>query len=321
MPILKSHYTAKGIFKNAHVSTIYAAKLRVVKGVKQKRERLQLSDGDFMDLDWSFGEKGKRSSKLALIFHGLEGHAQRPYMLGMAKILNSNGYDCIGVNLRGCSGEMNRVYASYHSGATNDVDYVVQHVVANHAYDDLYLVGFSLGGNLVLKYLGEKRKRPDRITGAVAISVPVNLKASLDQLEIWHNWVYRWNFLRALKSKYKEKMKYHPDKMSSETLSKITSLEKFDDMYTAPANGFLNAMDYYAKSSSLDFLPNIDTPTLLLNAKNDTFLDECCFPIDYATTNRHLYLETPSHGGHVGFVSSNNIYYSEQETVSFFANL
>ena len=159
MPIIRSGYKAKGLFKSGHFSTIYSAKLRPIPKVAQVRERLELTDGDFVDIDWSYcTTKGVESQKVAILLHGLEGDAQRVYMQGQAKVLIQGGWDVAGMNHRGCSGEENRLYLSYNSGRTQDLSELIDHILTLKQYTKIALVGFSLGGNLLLKYLGEPRE-------------------------------------------------------------------------------------------------------------------------------------------------------------------
>lgn len=319
MPIIESAYRAKGLFKEMHFSTIYAAKLRRVFGIKQERKRFELDDGDFVDIDWSFNRTGA-TKKVVILMHGLEGDAQRPYILGTAKALNNNGFDCAAVNLRGCSGEENVKFRSYHSGETGDMAQVIAVLVDSAEYDEIYLYGVSLGGNVILKYLGERKPNP-LIKAAVACSVPIDLYQSLTCLNRKQNWVYRWSFLTGLRAKYKRKMKNHPQLASAKTLKKINSLRNFDDLYTAPAHGFADAMDYYRKSSSKPFLDQITVPALLLNAANDSFLNAACYPFAEAEKNTCLFLEVPEYGGHMGFYKMGKTYYHEQRTVDFFRGL
>tara|TARA_A100001391_G_scaffold185805_1_gene154599 strand:+ start:1861 stop:2718 length:858 start_codon:yes stop_codon:yes gene_type:complete len=281
----------------------------------QQRERLQLPDGDFMDIDWSFSEKNSR--KVAILLHGLEGNAQRTYMKGQAKILNQNGWDVAAVNFRGCSGEANLSYQSYNAGKTDDLEVVINSILIKDTYSEIALVGFSLGGNLLLKYLGERESFPKEIKKAVAISTPLSLKGSLESLNEFSNWVYRNSFLTNLRKKYKTKMKEFPEKMTASDYKKITSLLEFDNVYTAPAHGFKDAFDYYEKNSSLQFLPKIQIPVLVLNAENDSFLSSECYPKDLASKMKNLFLETPKYGGHVGFHQTNKLYYSEKRTMQF----
>ncbi|MBW2938452.1 alpha/beta fold hydrolase [Aureisphaera sp. CAU 1614] len=315
MPLVSSQYFPKGLFKNGHFSTIYSAKLRTAPKLIQQRERIKLEDGDFIDLDFAFSEKP--TNKIAIILHGLEGNAQRTYMRGQANVLCKNGWDTCAVNYRGCSGETNLSYQSYNAGKTEDLEAIVNHLLEKNRYAEIALVGFSLGGNLLLKYLGERTFVPREILAGVAISVPLSLKGSLEQLSLWNNWVYRTSFLFDLRKKYKQKMKQFPELMSVSDYKKIKSLKTFDDIYTAPAHGFKDAFDYYEKNSSLQFLPEIDIPVLILNAQNDSFLSQNCYPISLAEKSKNIYLETPKYGGHVGFHKTDETYYSEERTLQF----
>lgn len=281
----------------------------------QQQERLTLPDDDFLDIDWSFAATS--SKRVAILLHGLEGNAQRIYMKGQGKLLAENHWDVAAVNYRGCSGVPNNQYPSYNAGKTDDLDAVVNLILNKDRYDEICLIGFSMGGNLLLKYLGEQRTIPKEIKVAIAISTPLNLKGSLERLEQWYNWVYRSTFLRDLKSKYKSKMKQFPEKMNQDDFKRIKSLLDFDDIYTAKAHGFKDALDYYQKNSSLQFIPNIDIPTLILNAENDSFLSQECYPRELASHSKNIYLETPKYGGHVGFHQSNKRYYSESRVLQF----
>ncbi len=315
MPIISSSYIAKGLFKSGHFSTIYSAKLRPVPKVSQERKRLELSDGDFVDVDWSFSSSKKK--KVVIILHGLEGNAQRVYVKGQAKILVENGWDVAAMNHRGCSGEENRLYLSYNSGRTEDLEELINHILQKYKYTTISLVGFSLGGNVVLKYLGEHTEIPSQIKSAVAISTPLHLRGALEQLVKPENMVYSKTFINDLRKKYKRKMQHFPQAMNAEELNKIQNLLDFDNLYTAKAHGFQDAYDYYEKSSSLQYLPNIQIPVLILNAENDSFLSPECYPHALAKDHKNIYLESPRHGGHVGFHISNKLYYSEKRTLEF----
>lgn len=315
MPIVQSNYNPSFLFKNGHFSTIYAGIFREIDDFKQKRERIDLPDGDFLDLDWSFSNSPTR--KVIIIIHGLEGNAQRAYISGSAKEFNVNEYDACAINLRTCSGELNRLYRSYHSGATEDLDAVVQHILKSKTYSEIYIKGFSLGGNLTLKYLGEVRDLPKEIKAGVAVSVPCSLHSSLKELLKPKNLPYAIRFKKHLVEKLKEKQKIFPEKISDTDIKKVITLKDFDDIYTSRAHGFKNALDYYEQCSSLQFLKNIKIPTLILNAENDSFLGPECYPLKEAELNSNLYLEISKHGGHVGFFGPDNITYAEKRAVSF----
>ena len=315
MPLISSKYQPSLFFRNGHASTIYSSKLRPSPTLVQQRERINLTDGDFLDIDWSFTEKTTR--KVAILLHGLEGNAQRTYIKGQAKVLNDAGWNIAAVNFRGCSGEANLSYQSYNAGKTDDLEEVVNMILEKDKYNEIALVGFSLGGNLLLKYLGERESIPTEIKKAVSISTPLSLKGSLESLSKFENWVYQSSFLINLRKKYKEKMKDFPDKMTTSDYNRITSLLEFDNVYTAPAHGFKDAFDYYEKNSSLQFLPNIQIPIYILNAANDSFLSPECYPIELASKMQNLNLEIPEYGGHVGFHKTNKLYYSEARTLEF----
>lgn len=315
MPIVSSNYTPPLFFRNGHIATIYAGLFRRVIGVVQERERLFLSDGDFLDLDWSFASKP--SDKVVILLHGLEGNAQRPYITGSARIFNQSGYDACAVNFRSCSGETNRLYRSYHSGATEDLHEVVQYILGNTNYSNLYLNGFSLGGNLALKYLGERSEIPKQIKAAVAVSVPCHLHSSLVELLKPKNYLYARRFRKHLIRSLKSKQVLFPDLISDTDIKTIKTLRDFDEIYTSKAHGFKDALDYYTRCSCLRFLPRITIPSLIINAKNDSFLGPECYPYQEADTHKKLYLETPDHGGHVGFYETYDCTYTEKRGVLF----
>ena len=315
MPLVTSKHNPTLIFKNSHFSTIYSAKLRPIPKLIQDRERVLLQDGDFLDIDWSFSEK--ETKKVAILLHGLEGNAQRVYIKGQGKVLKENGWDVAAMNHRGCSGEDNLLYRSYNSGRTNDLVSVIDFILKKDRYDEITLIGFSLGGNLVLKYLGEGNEIPKQIKKGVAVSSPLKLKGSLESLIKNENWIYNKTFVNDLKKKYKRKMPRFPEKMNRAEYKQIKTLLDFDNLYTAPAHGFEDAYEYYEKSSSIQFLPNVKHPVLILNAKNDTFLSPDCYPFDIASEAKNIYLETPRYGGHVGFHITNKIYYSEKRILEF----
>ncbi len=304
------------MFKNGHFSTIYAGIWRKITHFEQKRERIELPDSDFLDLDWSFSSS--KSNKVTILIHGLEGNAQRAYIQGSAKHLNENGFDVCALNLRTCSGELNRLFRSYHSGATEDLDAVVQHILKHKNYTEIYLKGFSLGGNMTLKYLGEDRSIPKEIKAAMAVSVPCSLHSSCKALLKPINMAYAKRFKKNLIDKLKLKQEQFPEKISNDDIKKVVTLKDFDDVYTSRAHGFKDALDYYEKSSCLQFLPNIKTPVLLLNAENDSFLGPECYPKKIAEQNDNLFFEISKYGGHVGFYGTNNITYSEKRVIQFF---
>lgn len=298
---------------NNHIETIYPAVWRSVHGVEYMRERISTPDDDFLDLDWL----QQQATHLIILSHGLEGNTQRAYMKGMAKAFYEMGYDVLAWNYRGCSEEMNRQLRFYHSGATDDLDTVVNHAMKKSNYQYLSLIGFSLGGNLTLKYLGEKGDSLDsKIHKSVVFSVPLDLHASCQTIS--RHWIYTQRFVRGLKQKVINKSKQNPA-LKIDEIHKIKTLIDFDDAYTAPIHHFKNAIDYYQKCSSIHFVENICIPTLIINALNDPFLDQATYQSQVWQKNKWLHFETPSSGGHVGFAlfNQNGLYWSELKALDF----
>ena len=312
MPLIETDYKPPLFFKNRHVNTIYSSLFRKTKPLSFKRKRTETLDDDFLDIDLI--ENGSR--KIVILCHGLEGSSDSKYIQATAKLLSLNGYSVAAMNYRFCSGEINRQLVTYHSGKTDDLHNVINFVLPN--YDSVYLVGFSLGGNLILKYNGDGLfSLSPKIKANVAISVPVDLKGSSISLKRCENVLYRWRFLRTLSKKMHLKHQQFPNELDVVPLKKVKNLTDFDDFFTSKINGFKDAEDYYLKASSKQFIPNISKPTLLINALDDPFLSESCFPISEANENSNFFLMTPFHGGHVGFISKGVFYWSEIQILNF----
>lgn len=276
-------------------------------------ERIETLDQDFLDLDWY--KSG--SSRLVIISHGLEGNSSRPYILGMVNSFYLKGFDALAWNYRGCSNELNQKPIFYHSGATYDLERVVRH--AEKDYEEIYLVGFSLGGNLTLKFLGEIKNKFPKIKKGVAISVPLDLGQSCEKISSGENLIYSKRFLKTLIEKVERKAAMFPEEFDLKKLKQVKTLREFDDVFTGPLHGFSGAEEYYEVNSSLQFLDKIETPSLVLNAQNDPFLSDTCFPENLAKKLDLVHFEFPKHGGHVGFTSSSKekSYYSEARAVEF----
>jgi predicted alpha/beta-fold hydrolase len=314
MPLVKKidYDYPKWLF-NGHLQTIIPGLFRTTFTLPFERERVITPDGDFLDLDWLKNS----SDSLVIISHGLEGNSRRPYMVGMARHFFQNGFDVLNWNYRGCSEELNKKPIFYHSGATYDLDSVVNHASKNYEY--LYLIGFSLGGNLTLKYMGEKRQKNPKIKKCVAISVPLHLESSCEKISSGENILYSKRFLKTLKEKVVRKSMEFPEEIPTGILRKIKTLQDFDNYYTGPLHGFRDAHDYYEQNSSLYFLENIEIPALILNAQNDPFLSDKCFPISMGRKLHAVWMDFPKYGGHVGFSPRKNedIYWSEKRAFEF----
>lgn len=302
------------LFSNGHIQTLFPPVFRKKPFIQYTRERIDTPDGDFLDIDWSC----RSSKKLAVISHGLEGSSDRAYVRGMAAALNENGWDCLAWNCRSCSGEPNRLLRSYHNGVTDDLACVIEHAAKKGRWDCISLVGFSMGGNLSLLYLGRETVHP-LVKKTVVFSVPCDLASSADTLARPANKFYMKRFLVMLHQKIKAKAKLFPGRIDDAGYSKIKDFRDFDNRYTAPIHGFKNAEDYWTKCSSKPYLFGIKTKTLIVNAKNDPFLPPPCFPEQEVRQNPNVSLLMPSSGGHVGFIrfNSKNIYWSEQVAVDF----
>lgn len=290
-------YKPPFLHRFAHFSTIIPNRLRPVIPEGYVRKTINTLDGDFLDLDYStIGSK-----KVVLLLHGLEGNSTSTYILGLRNLLNSNGYDVVAMNHRSCGGRPNNLASSYHSGKTDDVKLVID--LLQKSYSNLHLVGFSLGGNMALKYAGEQAENCP-IATVCAISTPCDLAGSSSSLGRFENKIYLNRFLSQLIAKALAKTEKHPTiPLNVKAIKSSINFHDFDDSYTAPVHGFQSAADYYTKSSSKQFIPFITKPTLIINALNDSFLSESCYPHEEAQANQSVTLITPKYGGHVGFAT------------------
>jgi hypothetical protein len=316
--MINSNYRAPLLFRNGHIHTVYPALFRRVDDVYYHRERIETPDNDFLDLDWS----RVGGETLVILSHGLEGDSHRPYMKGMARAMNRHGIDALAWNYRGCSGEPNRQLRMYHNGAIDDLHAVVAH--AAPAYRTLYLVGFSMGGNLTLLYLGKMAGQvPAAVQGSVTFSVPCDLADSAAALERRRNTLYMARFLTSLHGKIRAKQARFPEALDDRGYHEIKTFRDFDERYTAPLHGFDSAEDYWHKCSCGPCLEHIRLPSLIVNAFDDPFLTKGCYPIQMCASNPHTTLEITRHGGHVGFVPLNNsgCYWSEERAVAFIRQL
>lgn len=300
--------------RSGHLQTIYPSLFRGVALDTYRRERITTADDDFLDLDWS--TVGSRT--LAIVSHGLEGNSQRAYVTGMVRALNQAGIDGLAWNYRGCSGEPNRRLIMYHNGATYDLDSVVRHALATQRYRHIFLIGFSMGGNLSLLYAGEQAAMIHRrISGVIGFSVPCELSHSSRALNHPLCTLYMKRFLRDLHHKIKAKMALYPDQISDRDYQQIKNFKQFDDRYTAPLHGFSSAEDYWHQCSCNRHLHQIHIPALIVNAQDDPFLIDACYPVERVRQNPFVQMEMPRHGGHVGFMLHGNNYWSEQRALRF----
>lgn len=314
MPLVKSNFKPSFVLRNGHLNTILNAVVRKAPKVKYERERIITPDDDFFDVD--FHKNGEE--KIVILCHGLEGNSNANYIQGIASLLSKKGFDIAAMNYRFCSGEINKQLRSYHAGFTDDLNQVIK--LLEKDYQEIYLVGFSLGSNLILKYLGDgKFPLSPKIKAAAAISALVDLEGASLELSKAKNVVYGKNFIFTLAKKMKLKHAQYPNEIPIEKLKKIKKVIDFDDYFTSVINGFKDAKDYYTKCSSLQFLKNIEVPTLIINALDDPFSSDSCVPFKEAKANDKLFLMTPKYGGHVGFYDFNKKHlWSEKKVFEFF---
>ncbi|MEZ4963453.1 MAG: alpha/beta fold hydrolase [Saprospiraceae bacterium] len=299
MPVLqKSTYRRSALLRNGHIESIYPAIFRKVTGFQYERERLELPDDDFVDLDWL----DSRSRKLIVLTHGLEGDSDRQYIRGMARLFLEKKWDVLAWNCRSCSGEMNRQQRMYHHGDIEDIGGVIAHALRTKDYESIVLAGFSMGGNISMKYLGVHGKEvPAPIKAGIAFSSPTDLKAGAEVLDQRSNFIYRNRFMRLLKIKIEQKVAQYPGVVDLSRFNDIKAWWDFDEFFSAPLNGFAGADDFYEKASAKNFMAGITVPTLLVQAKNDPILPPACYPVELCRHHPHVFLEMPAHGGHCGF--------------------
>jgi predicted alpha/beta-fold hydrolase len=292
---------------NPHLQTLWGPLWRKTVHLQRERTRLWLADGDFIDLDWH-GPQSPRAP-LVIILHGLTGSSNSPYVAGLQQALAGQDWGSVAVNWRGCSGEPNLLARSYHSGASEDLAEIIEHLQRLRPQAPLYAVGYSLGGNILLKHLGESGSQC-RLQAAVAVSVPFRLDQCADRIGLGFSRVYQAHFMRAMLAYIKDKQQRFELEGQHEglaTLAELGSLTRmrtfwdFDGRVTAPLNGFIDAQDYYRRSSSRYFLPQIQSPTLIIQAADDPFVFPHSLPapdeLSAGTT-----FELHEKGGHVGFI-------------------
>jgi len=285
-------------------------------------ECMPLPDGDVIDLHHSsVGEAGTR----LLLLHGLEGSARSHYVGGMMHQASSRGWGATLMLFRGCGSSPNTARRFYHSGETTDLAHVFATLTDRWPNEKWFLAGVSLGGNVLLKWLGELGTDADqRIRGAAVISVPFDLEAGARKISRGFARIYDRSFLRSLRAKAANKLERYPDLLDRDRLERARTVIEFDDAVTAPVHGFLDAVDYYRKSSSISYLPKVRVPTLMLSAFDDPFLPrEVISRVrQVADSNPALRFETSDRGGHVGFVGNRRFfqpfYYAEWRAFEFF---
>lgn len=282
-----------------HLQTLWPYFVRRRARVALRWERLELRDGDFLDLAWTAGDSGP----IVLVLHGLEGCVYSRYALGLLQAVQRRGWRGVVMHFRGCSGTPNRLARSYHSGETGDLDTVVARLRSREPDTPLAAVGYSLGGNVLLKWLGERGSAAG-VQAAAAVSVPFELAAAARHLESGWSRLYQWALVRRMRRSVLHKFADRACPVELHGLGACRTFRAFDDRVTAPLHGFADAADYYRRCSSRAFLRAVQVPTLIVQARDDPFLPAAALP-DTREVSDTVRLEIQPRGGHVGFVAGN----------------
>ena len=304
MPILSSEFKPAWWLKNTHLQTLWSSFFKSLPDIQTRKLRVELPDGDFVDLAIT----DLKNKPIVLIMHGLEGSLNSHYVKPLMQHLNQAGYGAAFMHFRGCSEEINRLDRSYHSGDTEDLERVIDAIKDKFEQDIFAVLGFSLGGNVLLKWLGENGKNA-RTQTAVAVSVPFRLADAGDRLEKSFSRVYQKHLLTSCQQKYQKKFKNKPSPLNVNA-KELNTFFTFDDQITAPLHGFSGANEYYKQCSSRQFLKSIQKPTLVLHAKDDPFMWEDTVPNDNELSE-HVHLELSENGGHVGFIAGKSPFHAE----------
>jgi predicted alpha/beta-fold hydrolase len=290
------NYRAPAWLPGGHLQTIYPALALRAPAPPYRRERWDAQDGDFVDIDFVDGQPGK---PLVVLFHGLEGSSASHYARAMMAEVAARGWSGAVPHFRGCSGEPNRAPRFYHSGDAGEIDWILRRL-RGRAAGRLYATGVSLGGNALLRWLGESQHQAELVDAACAVSAPLDLARGGAALSSGFNRLYTRNFLRTLKPKCLAKLAHFPGLFDRDALLAANDLYAFDNVVTAPLHGYRDTDDYWNRASAKHVLHDITVPTLVLNARNDPFLPGVYLP---ASAARCVTLEYPEQGGHVGFAA------------------
>jgi len=323
-------YIAPLWLPGGHLQTIYPALFARAPRARYRRTRWDTPDGDFIDLDWwetqnaAGGIRNSGERPLVVLFHGLEGSSRSRYARALMHASAGRGWNGVVVHFRGCSGEPNQLPRAYHSGDSAEVDWILRRARHMQQRAPLFAAGVSLGGNALLKWLGEQGGAAQSvIAGAAAVSAPVDLMASGNALDQGLNLLYVRHFLATMKTKGLAKLARHPGLYDAARVRAACTLREFDDVVTAPLHGFRDTDDYWTRASSKSLLRDVAVPTLMINARNDPFLPAHALPRPHEVSSR-VKLEFPAAGGHVGFVTGafpGNLQWLPGRILGFFAGL
>lgn len=317
MPIITPKYTPPKFFKNPYLQTLYSVYLRQAPIINYKREKILTPDKDFLYLDWL----PQNPKRLAILTHGLTGDSQTRYMRGMAQTFAENNWSVLAWNMRGRGGQTsNWNHKNFHLGFTDDIRFIIDEAI-KRGYEDVFLIGFSMGANIQLKYLGEEKHNIKRqIKGSIAVSAPIELVSCGEKIDHPSHKFFSIPLLKQMIGTISSKLSILSKHIDIDRLLQVRSWKEFDEIYTTPIFGFDSVLDYRQKASSCHDLKHIQIPTLLLNAKDDPMLSEECFPEnDLLKNHPFLFGEFPQYGGHLGFVNfdKNGKLWSEERCLEF----
>ena len=310
--------------KNAHLQTLFPAFFNKPKQLETEYEIFKLSDGDFVECIW-YKKPNKESQKpIVVLFHGLAGGFNSPYIQRAMSVLGSNDFSVVLMHFRGCWKKMNSLPRSYHSGESGDAKEWFKEIKGRYPSNPLFAIGYSLGGNMLLKLLGETGNNSP-LDASIAISAPMQLEVSADKMDDGFSKIYQYRLMKNLKRDLLKKYKMHDMQtligINEEEVKKLNSFWEFDDVYTAPIHGFKDAKDYYEKSSSKQFLKDIKTDTLIIHASDDPFMTPEVLP-KKSELSASIELEVYPNGGHVGFVGGSVFkphYWLEERILNYFS--
>lgn len=314
-------------FRNGHAQTLAAyawpRRRHLLRDLRRDEERLFEVGPGIKLLAHCRWQESRRSAPTVLLVHGLEGSSSSSYVLGTAHKAFRAGFNVVRLNVRNCGGTEHLTSTLYHSGLSEDIRGVVEELIAHDGLPEIFLAGFSMGGNLVLKLAGEFAAHPPReLRGVCAVSPSLDLSACADAIERGMNRLYQWNFMRSLRSRIRRKQRLFPDIYDTAHLRRVRTLRQFDDRYTAVHAGFKDAADYYARASALPVVPQISVPTLVIHAQDDPFIPFHSFRAPAIGDNPYVILLAPRHGGHVGFLNEKtqgeDRHWAENRIVEFF---
>ncbi len=309
------------ILTNKHLQTLYAPLFRKQRTPTVEIERFDLADGDFVEAYW-YKNKPTDTRPIVTLFHGLAGSFRSPYIKGIMKALDKKGFSSVLMHFRGCSGKANLLPRSYHSGDTADAKAWIDYLKVKYKDSDLHAVGYSIGGNMLLKLLGEEQEK-SLLCSAVSVSAPMDLEITAKRINQGFSKRYQKHLLDPLKETLLEKYRtFDMEKIlnrNREDIKNIKTIEEFDELYTAPINGFGTAKNYYKKCSAKQFLKHIQIPTLIIHALDDPFMTPAILPLK-DELSEHITMSISEHGGHVGFVNGSLLkpnYWLEEHIVEY----